>query len=185
LQRWRWSRCGLWVKRGFGEMKCLFSTTLELRKETEANGGHRGDRTLHRTRPRCDRTRLVSTAQQLGARARVCNRRVQSLTGPARSVRRPEGTAVRKDDQTRCASGHTRSDASGRQGSLLDSNRTLAQSHPVVAWSASGRCFVGTGAVCIGASGRCMERIRSLLHGRGYCVTGASGRLSSASGHCV
>jgi hypothetical protein len=85
----------------FGEMKCLFSTTPEVGKETEANGGHRGDQTLHRTRSRCDRTRPVSTAQELGARARVCNRCIRSLAGPARPVRRPEGTAVRKVDRTR------------------------------------------------------------------------------------
>jgi hypothetical protein len=37
-------------------------------KKTEANGGHRGDRTLHRTRSWNDRARLVSTTQQSGAR---------------------------------------------------------------------------------------------------------------------
>jgi hypothetical protein len=30
----------------FGEVKCLFFTAPEVRKETEANGGHCGDRTL-------------------------------------------------------------------------------------------------------------------------------------------
>jgi hypothetical protein len=35
----------------FGEVKRLFSTTPEVGKETEVNGGHCGDRTLHRTRP--------------------------------------------------------------------------------------------------------------------------------------
>jgi hypothetical protein len=40
----------------------------EVGKETEANGGHRGDRTLHRTRSWYDRTRPVSTTQQSGAR---------------------------------------------------------------------------------------------------------------------
>jgi hypothetical protein len=34
----------------FREVKCLFSTAPEVEKETEANGGHCGDRTLHRTR---------------------------------------------------------------------------------------------------------------------------------------
>jgi hypothetical protein len=52
----------------FEELKCLFSTTPEVRKETEANGGHRGDRTLHRTWSRYDWTRPVSTTQQSGAR---------------------------------------------------------------------------------------------------------------------
>jgi hypothetical protein len=44
----------------FGEVKCLFSTAPEVEKETEANGGHRGDRTLDLTRSLYDRTRLVS-----------------------------------------------------------------------------------------------------------------------------
>jgi hypothetical protein len=52
----------------FGEVKCLFSTVPEVGKETEANGGHCGDRTLHRTRPRFDRTRSVSSQQLSEAR---------------------------------------------------------------------------------------------------------------------
>jgi hypothetical protein len=51
----------------FVEVKRLFSTTPEaeifpksLWTETEANGGHWGDRTLNRTRSRHDRTRPVS-----------------------------------------------------------------------------------------------------------------------------
>jgi hypothetical protein len=39
----------------------------EVGKETEVNGGHRGDRTLHRTWSRFDRTRPVSSTQQSGA----------------------------------------------------------------------------------------------------------------------
>jgi hypothetical protein len=35
----------------FEELKRLFSTTPEVGKETEANIGHRGDRTLNQTRP--------------------------------------------------------------------------------------------------------------------------------------
>jgi hypothetical protein len=59
----------------FGEVKCLFSTAPKVRKETEANDGHCGDRTLHRTRSRFDRTRstlfgevkcLFSTAPEVG-----------------------------------------------------------------------------------------------------------------------
>jgi hypothetical protein len=38
----------------------------EVGEETEANGGHRGVRTLHRTRSQFDRTRLVSSMLQLG-----------------------------------------------------------------------------------------------------------------------
>jgi hypothetical protein len=47
----------------FGEVKCLFFTAPEVGKETEANGGHYGDRTLHQTRSRFDRTRLVSSTR--------------------------------------------------------------------------------------------------------------------------
>jgi hypothetical protein len=72
-------------------------------------------------------------------------------------------SAWRKADRTRDTSGHTRSDASGHWGSLLDSNRTLPLSRPVVVWSASDRCFAGA---------RC-------------CAIGASGRLCSVSGRCV
>jgi hypothetical protein len=84
---------------------------------------------------------------------------------------------VRKVDRTRDASGHTRSDTSGRRGSLLDSNRTLALSRPVVAWSASGRCFAGVRCCAIGASGR--------LGGAFGRLGSASGRLGGASGHGV
>jgi hypothetical protein len=51
----------------FGEVKCFF-TAPEVQKETEANGGHYGDRTLHWTRSRFDRTRPVSSQQLSGAR---------------------------------------------------------------------------------------------------------------------
>jgi hypothetical protein len=54
--------------RRFEDLKCLFSTMPEVGKETEANEGHRGDRTLHRTRSLYDRTCPVSTTQQSGAR---------------------------------------------------------------------------------------------------------------------
>jgi hypothetical protein len=88
----------------FEELKRLFSTTPEVEKETEANGGHRGDRTLDWTRSLFDQTRPVSV-QRL--------RMFLFLIG--------------RDG----ASGHCRPDASGRSGSLLDSNRTLALWHPV------------------------------------------------------
>jgi hypothetical protein len=52
----------------FEKLKRLFSTTPEVGKETEANGGHSGDRTLNRTRSWFDRTRPVSSMQQSGAR---------------------------------------------------------------------------------------------------------------------
>jgi hypothetical protein len=88
----------------FKKLKRLFFTTLEVRKETEANGGHRGDRTLDRTWSLFDQTRPVDVQ-----RLRVC----LFLIGHG-------GT-----------SGHSRSDRSSRSGSLLDSNRTLALWRPV------------------------------------------------------
>jgi hypothetical protein len=88
----------------FEELKRLFSTTPEVGKETEANRGHRVDRTLDRTRSLFDRTRPVSVQ-----RLRV----FLFLIGRGG------------------ASGHCRSDTSGRLGSLLDSNRTLALWRPV------------------------------------------------------
>jgi hypothetical protein len=88
----------------FEELKRLFSITPEVGKETEANGGYRGDRTLDQTRSLFDQTRPVSIQ-----RVRV----------------------FQFDDRTRSASGHYRSDTSGRSGSLLDSNRTLALWLPV------------------------------------------------------
>jgi hypothetical protein len=57
-----------WDSGVFKELKLLFSTTSEVGKETEANGGHQGDQTLHRTWSRFDRTRPVSSTQQSGAR---------------------------------------------------------------------------------------------------------------------
>jgi hypothetical protein len=136
----------------FGEVKCLFSTALEVGKEMKANGGHCGDRTLHQTRSRFDRTRPVSSQQLSGVR--VCDRtlvwpdqRVRSVllcaeevhatsaSGPSwnqrvrSSVQR--GRAQRSDDRMRGASGHVRSDASGRAGSLLDSDRTPGAARPV------------------------------------------------------
>jgi hypothetical protein len=54
-----------WDSALFGEVKRLFSTALEVRKETEANGGHCGDR----TRSWFDRTRPVSSRS---SQARGC-----------------------------------------------------------------------------------------------------------------
>jgi hypothetical protein len=88
----------------FEELKRLFSTTPEVGKEMEANGGHISDRTLDRTRSLFDRTRSVSVQ-----RLRV----FLFLIGRGG------------------ASGHCRSDASGRSWSLLDSNRMLALWRPV------------------------------------------------------
>jgi hypothetical protein len=74
----------------FGEVKRLFSTVPEVRKETEANGGHQGDRTLHRTRSQFDRTRPVSSSQQSGARVLGF---ATGVSGPSRN--RSAGQAPR------------------------------------------------------------------------------------------
>jgi hypothetical protein len=93
-----------WDSGVFEELERLFSTTPEVKKETETNGGHRGDRTLDRTWSLFDRTRPISVL-----RLRV----FLFLIG--------RGGVF----------GHYRSDASSRSGSLLDSNRTLVLWRPV------------------------------------------------------
>jgi hypothetical protein len=74
--------------------------------------------------------------------ARVYNQRVRSLMGPARPVTHPGEQRGGKFDRTRW---RVRSHATRRVrstkslcGTSLDSDRTLALSRPVVAWSASG-----------------------------------------------
>jgi hypothetical protein len=88
----------------FEELKRLFPTAPEVGKETEANGGHRGDWTMDWTWSLFDRTRPVS---------------VQRLRVFLFLIGRGGAT------------GHCRPDASGRSGSLLDSNRTLTLWRPV------------------------------------------------------
>jgi hypothetical protein len=116
----------------FGEVKRLFSTAPEVKKETEANGGHCGDRTLHRTRSRFDRTRPVSSQQLLGARVLGFPTGV-SVPSQNRSVRSgtQRGRSGHRADRTRGTSSHVRSDVSGRGGSLLDSDRTPGAARPV------------------------------------------------------
>jgi hypothetical protein len=136
----------------FRKVKCLFSTALEVGKETKANGGHCGDRTLHRTWSRLDqRVRSVHSVSvpRVSDRTLVWpDQRVRSFhlcaeaeratgaSGPSwdRRVRSciQKGREQRSDDRTRGASGHVRSDASGRDGSLLDSDRTPGEARPVI-----------------------------------------------------
>jgi hypothetical protein len=75
--------------------------------------------------------------------ARVCNRRVWSLAEPERPITHPENNACLKADRSRW---RVRSRAIRRVWSIeslsrtsLDSDRTLALSHPIMAWSTSGR----------------------------------------------
>jgi hypothetical protein len=116
----------------FEELKRLFSTMPEVRKETEANGGHQDDRTLHRTRSRFDQTCPVSSTQQSGAWM-LGFATGASGPSPNRSVR--SGTQKSRAwwgaDRTRGVFGHVRSDASGRGGSSLDSNRASGAVRPV------------------------------------------------------
>jgi hypothetical protein len=127
----------------FVKVKCLFSNMSEVRKETEANGGHQDDRTLHRTRSRFDRMLLVSSTQQSGARVLEF---ATSASGPSQNRSIRSGTqrsrAWRRADRTRGASGHTRSDASGH--TRLDAGTVT--------------------------SGRCVERVRSCCRARGCCA---------------
>jgi hypothetical protein len=138
----------------FEELKRLFFTTSEVGKETEANGGHSGDRTLNRTRSRFDRTCPVSSTQQSGARVLGF---ATGASGPSWNWSVRSGTqrsrVWRRADRTCGASGHTRSDASGHDGSSLDRDQTLALSRPVVAWSASGHIVARAGTVRTCVSG--------------------------------
>jgi hypothetical protein len=127
------------------EVKCLFSTTLEAEIfsksswiETEANGGHRGDRTLNRTRSRYDQTRLVSGSDSQARVARVLHQRVRSLAGPTRPVRRQRDREHEGSIGRGSASGHDRPDVSGRGWMLTGIDRTVALWHPVSLSGASG-----------------------------------------------
>jgi hypothetical protein len=69
--------------------------------ETEANGGHWGDRTLNRMRSRNDRTHLVSDSSRLAWDTRASHRRVWSITGPAHPVKPQRNCETREVDRTR------------------------------------------------------------------------------------
>jgi hypothetical protein len=133
-------------------LRSLFSTALEVEKETKANGGHCGDRTLHRTRSRLDQ-RVWSvhsvSAPRVSDRTLVWpDQRVRSVhlcaeaeratgaSSPSRDRRVwsgvQRGREQRSGDRTHDVSGHVRSDASGRDGSLLDSDRTPGEACPVI-----------------------------------------------------
>jgi hypothetical protein len=135
----------------FEELKRLFFTTPEVEKETEANGGHRGDQTLDRTRSLFDLTRPVSVQRlhvsQLFDRTRW---HVRSLsTRRVQSFRELPGL---QPDAVTIASGQFCS-ASGRcfivccsgltsaSGPLRDQRVRSSFARSVVAWSASGRWF--------------------------------------------
>jgi hypothetical protein len=127
----------------FGELKRLFSTTLEVRKETEANGGHRSDRTLDRMRSLFDRTRPVSVQRlrefQFVDRMRSASgrrgslldsNRMRALWRPVSSPARPVPVSLEHD-----------SDLTSASGQLQDRRVRSIPACPVVATSASGWCF--------------------------------------------
>jgi hypothetical protein len=143
----------------FVEVKRLFSTVPEVVIfsksswiETEANGGHWGDRTLNRTRSRLNRTRLVSSSCYIGARARVLHWCVWSLAGTGASGQALRGFVDHEVDRTRSVA----------SGPLLDSNRTLGVTRPI----SSAARLVGASraqALCMTcASDLCRWRIRSI-----------------------
>jgi hypothetical protein len=135
----------------FEELKRLFSTTSEVEKETEANGGHRGDRTLDRTRSLFDRMRPVNVQRLHVSRLSDRTRwRVRSLsTKRVRSFR--ELTGLQSDagtvasDQFYGASGRCFvercSGLTSASGPLRDQRVRSILARPVHATSASGRCF--------------------------------------------
>jgi hypothetical protein len=156
----------------FEKLKRLFSTMPEVGKETEANGGHRGDRTLDRTRSLFDQTRQVS----------------------AQCLR-----VFRFFDRTRW---HIRSQSTGRIRSIWELTGLQPDAGTVASGqfcSAFGRCLGGallrldqrvrsvTGParpVVLHASGPRDERVRSVLRGvgamRSACLVSATATISSA-----
>jgi hypothetical protein len=156
-----------WDSGIFEDLKCLFSTTLEVGEETEANGGHRGDRTLNRTWSRFDQTHPVSSTQQSSARVLGF---ATGASGPSwnRSIRSgtQRSSTWRRANRTRGTSGHMRLDAPVIKGALWN----LSGPRPDVGTVASDRCMC--------ASGQCFAGARR-------CTLGASGRLSGASGRCI
>jgi hypothetical protein len=142
----------------------------EVGKETEANGGHRGDRTLDRTRSLFDRTRPVSVQHLRVFRFFDRTRwlvRSQSI-GRVRSIR--ELTGLQPDagpmasGQFDSASGHCLGGALLRLDQRVRSVTGLAR--PVI----------------LRASGPRDERVRSVLHGIGTVRSARPVSLTSAFG---
>jgi hypothetical protein len=122
------------------EVKCLFSTApkAKKRRRKEVNGV-----IGHWTRRGLGTTGASGQWQQLcvSQGTRVCNRRVWSLAEPERPVTHLENSASLRANRTRWhiqsrATGHVRS-TKLLSGTSLDSDRTLALSRSIVAWSAS------------------------------------------------
>jgi hypothetical protein len=135
----------------FEELKCLFSTSSEVEKETEVNGGHSGDRTLHRTRSRYDRTCPVSTTQQSDAWV------LGFATG---------------------ASGHSR-DRRVRSGDQRKLKFARLIGRAVRSVTHDRTCLVVEGAYCT-LTGRWHCRVRSFPGARSVVASRASGTVRSA-----
>jgi hypothetical protein len=79
--------------------------------------------------------RLFSTTPEVGKETKANGGhrgdRTRSLDDRTRPVSVQRLRVFQFDDRTRSVSGHCQSDTSGRSGSLLDSNRTLALWRPV------------------------------------------------------
>jgi hypothetical protein len=150
--QWRLSLSG---REGLG--KRLFSTTPEVRNQTEANGGHNGDRTLDRTRSLFDRTHPVSVQPlrvfRFFDRTRWCVR--SQSTGHVRSIREltglQPGAGTMASGQFCSVSGHyfvvRCSGLTSVSGPLRDQRVRSSFARPVVAWSAFDRCFTRVAVV--------------------------------------
>jgi hypothetical protein len=180
--RWRWSFSG---REGLGsslppasqarrdsgvfeELKRLFSTTTEVGKETETNGGHRSDQMLDRTRSLFDRTRPVSV-QHLRV-FRFFNRtrwRVRSLsTGRVRSIW--ELTGLQSDASTVASGQFCSASCRCLGGALLRLDQRV--------WSVTGPAR----PIVLRASGPRDERVRSVLCG--VCTVRSARPVNSTSG---
>jgi hypothetical protein len=167
--------CERGIQAFFGNLKCLFSTTPKVGKEMEENGGHRGDRTLHRTRSWYARTRPVSTAQArvlgfaTGASGHSQDRRVRSGVQRKLSTIGREARPVTHDRthsiiegaywaQTRRGHCRVRSLRGARSVVTLRARGAVRSARPVVDWSASGHLGPARLVVLRGTSGRWFDR---------------------------
>jgi hypothetical protein len=125
----------------FRGVEMNFFTTPEVGKEMEANGGHRGDQTLDRTRSLFDRTRPVSVQHLRVSRFSDRTRwRVRSLS--TRRIRSLRDLTRLQPDAGTVASGQFCS-ASGRCFVVRCSGLTSASGRASRVWSLRGACPVG------------------------------------------
>jgi hypothetical protein len=156
----------------FEDLKCLFSTTFEVEQETDANGGHRGDRTLHRTRSWYNRTRPVSTTQQSGKRV------LGFATGASghSQDRHVRSGAQRELKFARSIGGMARPVTRDRTRPVVEG----AYWTPTGRWHCRVRSLPGVRPVVASRARGAVRSARPVT-----CGTGASDRLRGASGHGV